>query len=371
MKIPVCYLQKLSMLTIVILSVCYTISTNAQNVSLPVKWIQPATEKDAPIWGIKNGIVVALWPATIECPNTNKDDSPRGLLRIGYNYMGATYLVNFIAIEPVVNGNMEFSEVSPSQVDGKWGKLLWASDTITNNHFSAYASTRGTITHPDSQHPETEELSFYVFMEKFLNGAHPYLKLSIRSDNADELCLQVFNEKNSDTMERCALTATMGNYERLRLLYLQKKVIDSRQLFDGYDGIDFVEKEPYSINQLMRTKKGDFIVLAESNEDFSQLASWPQQPSYLKKWNWRYRPFFKLTQYWRKEAADADSTLQVRVNGRIKYWSGESSNLNDYINIPGGAAFENFEMRENYHFGERFYFGISTKSAIELIKSFK
>ena len=342
---------------------------NAQDDSSNTKWIRPANIKDEPFWGIKNGITVSLWPASAENSKAGGDGGPRGLLRIGYNYLGTNFLINFIAVEPVVNGDMEFSEVSPSKVDGKWGKLFWAADTITQSVFSTHANTRGNITHPDKQHPETEELSFYVFMEQYIDGAHPYLKISIRSDKPNELCLQIFNEDNSTVMQRCALTATMGNYSRLRLLYLKDEIVDSRKLFAGYNDIDFTEKQPYAYNKMLQTKQGDYIVLAESNENFSQLSAWPQQPVYLKNHNWRYRPFFKLTQYWRKEKTNADSSLEVRVNGRAKYWSGGSNNVNDYMDLPGGAAFENFELRDKYHPGEKFYFGLSMKPAKELIDS--
>ena len=341
-----------------------------QEATSKVQWIRPDNERDPAIWGIRNGIMVSLWPAAIEEVKPGEGGGPRGLLRIGYEYMGVPYLINFVAVEPVVDGDMEFSEVSPSQVDGQWGKFFWASDTATESSFSAAASTRGRITHPDPQHPETEDLSLYVFMEKFSNGAHPYLRLSIRSDNPDELCIEIFNRENSAVMQRCALTATMGNYSRLRLLYLKDRVVDSRKLFEGYDDIEFAEKEAYPCSQLIRNKRGDYLAIAESNETFQELASWPQEPAYMARWSWRYRPFYKLTQYWRKEFAGSDSTLQVRVNGRVKYWTGGSEDKLKYINIPGGAAFENFEMREQYHAGQKFYLGLTRKTAKELISGF-
>ncbi len=331
-------------------------------------WIRPQSSTDVPLWGIQNGITVSLWPAAAE--PTNSDGGPRGLLRVGYNYMGTNFLINFIAIEPVVDDDMEFSEISPSATDGKWGKFMWAADSINNNHYTGNANTRGAITHPDALHPWVEELSFYLFIEQFKNGAHPYIKVSIRSNAPGELCLQIFNEDNSTNMQRCALTATMGNYSRLRFLYLKNNVvIDSRKLFADYNDIDFIEKQPYSYNEMLRTKHGDYIAVAESDEDFAQLADWPQQPVYLLKNSWRYRPFYKLTQYWRKPSQDADSSLTVRVNGRAKYWSGGSNSAADYINIPGGAAFENFELRDNYHAGEKFVFGLSMLSAKQLIDS--
>jgi hypothetical protein len=342
----------------------------AQQLTAPPQWIRPENEKSPPVWGIHNGIVVGLWPAPIESTGQNSEGGPRGLLRIGYEFKGTVYLVNFIAVEPVVDGDMEFSEVSASQVDGKLGKLFWASGSDSTGKFSPYASTRGMITHPDVNHPAVEQLCLYILMERFIDGAHPYLKLTIRSDKPGELGLQVFNYKNSAVMQRCALTATMGNYSRLRLLYLKDKVIDSRVLFRGYNDIEFAEKEPYPNNQMLKNKNGDPVVIAESNEPFNELSSWPQTDAYLTRWHWRYRPFYKLTQYWRVDAGSYDQSLQVRVNGRAKYWSGASPDKSNYIDIPGGPAFENFELRENYHNGQQFYFGLTLKSAKELIDGF-
>jgi len=355
---------------IIFVLLLFTATARPQSAAPKVDWIRPANEKSPPVWGIHNGIVVGLWPASIEQAGQNAEGGPRGLLRIGYEYKGTVYLVNFIAVEPVVDGDMEFSEISPSRVDDKLGKQFWAAPSVDTGSFSPYASTRGVISHPDKLHPETEELSLYVFTEKFLDGAQPYFKLSIRSDKPGELGIQVFNREKSAVMERCAFTATMGNYSRLRLLYLKDTVVDARKLFAGYNDIEFDEKEPYSNERMLKNTKGDLMVVAESNETFDQLASWPQEPRYLSGWHWRYRPFYKLTQYWRVDSGAYDKSLKVRVNGRAKYWSGGSDDKGKYMDIPGGPAFENFELREIYQPGEKFYFGLSLKSAKALIAGF-
>jgi hypothetical protein len=342
----------------------------AQPAAAPVPWIRPNDAKSPAVWGIHNGIVVSLWPYPVENGKLGADGGPRGLLRIGYEYEGIVYLINYIAVEPVVNGKMEFSEISPSRADGKWGKFFWASDTSVAGAFFPAALCRGKIDHPDPAHPETEELSLYVFMEQFLNGAWPYLKLSIRSDRPEELGLQIFDQPGSAVMERCVLTATMGNYSRLRRLFLKDQVVQSEKLFAGFDGIDFIEKKPYPASAMLRNKKADYVAVAETNESFAELAAWPQQAGYLARWGWRYRPFYKLTQYWRTASEAADSSLEVRVNGRAKYWSGGSADKKNYIDIPGGPAFENFELRKDYHSGQIFYFGLSRKTAKDLISDF-
>lgn len=330
-------------------------------------WIRPAEKGDPSIWGIRGGIVFGLWPYGIESGQETIGGGPRGLIRVGYEFRGQVSMINFIAVEPVVNGKMEFSEISPSKVDGKWGKLMWAGNSENSPAYHPTAITRGVISYPDPENPDVEELSVYVFMEPFLNGAHPYLRLSIRSDRPEELGLEIFSHKNSAAMDRCALTATMGNYSRLRLLYLKDRTVNAGRLYQDYDDIHFVEKESYPAGELMRDENGDLIVMATTDESFSSLSSWPQEPAYFARSNWRYRPFFTLTQYWRKEAAQADPSLRVRVNGRRYYWSGGTGDRNRYVPIPGGPSFENFELRETYYPGQKFYFGLSRKAPSELV----
>src|SRR3546814_12434860 len=85
-------------------------------------------------------------------------------------------------------------------------------------------------------------------------------------------------------MERCAVTATMGNYVRLRLLYLKDRVIDARQLYEDYNDIHFVEKEGYPVEEFLKDENGDFIVIAAGNESFAELSAWPQEPAYQARW---------------------------------------------------------------------------------------
>lgn len=168
-------------------------------------------------------------------------------------------------------------------------------------------------------------------------------------------------------MERCALTATMGNYSRLRLLQLKNETIRAAEIYKGYDGIDFADKDPYPSSRMLRNKAGDYFVTAESDESFASLANWPQEPVYLARAGWRYRPFFKLTQYWRTPVSPDSASLQVRVNGRCRYWAGGSEDPSKYVRLPGGIAFENFELRERYRAGQIFYFGFSQKSAADFV----
>src|SRR3546814_17374379 len=131
-------------------------------------------------------------------------------------------MLNFIAVEPVVNGTMEFSEISPSQVDGKWGKLMWAGDHANAPAYRPFSISRGVITHPDPTNPAIGELSLYLIMEQFLNGAHPYHPIYILSDSPEELGLDIFTHEDSSPMAPCTFTATSGNFVHLQLFRLEK-----------------------------------------------------------------------------------------------------------------------------------------------------
>jgi hypothetical protein len=331
------------------------------------KWIRPEAAADKQMWGIHEGIVFSLWPNGVETGDKGTG-GPRGLLRVGYEHNGKIYLINYIAIEPIVDGKIEFSEISPSNTDGKWGKLIWPGDSQTDDAYNPTNVTRGIVSHPDPNKPQTEQLTLFLFMEQYMDKAAPFLKISIRSDKPEEICFEINNKASSAHMDRCALTATMGNYSRLRQLHLNKEVIDSRKLYSGYDGIDFIEKEAYPVTQMLKLKDGSPIALATQNESMAELSTWPADSAYLTKRGWRYRPDFKLTQYWRKEGSTYDPSLQVRVNGRAKYWAVASRDPKQYVNLPGGAAFENFELREKYYPGQKFIYGLSRKPVDEILK---
>jgi Neuraminidase (sialidase) len=274
-----------------------------------------------------------------------------------------------------VGGNTPVGELNESQiVELKNGDLLLIGRTLTAGNGVSQAAVISTDGGRNWSSPIQYVngltgkacdigLTRYAFKPDV-----PYLRLSIRSDRPEELGIEIFRQEGSAPMERCAITATMGNYARLRKIYLKDEVITSTTLYAGYDDVHFAEKESYPYTRFVKDKNGDFIIAAETNESFAELAGWPQEPAYLNRINWRYRPAYKLTQYWRKESSHFDTSLSLRVNGRVYYWSGGSRNKSHYIRIPGGAAFENFELREKFHQGQRFYFGITRKSYAELLK---
>jgi hypothetical protein len=312
-------------------------------------WIQPQAPGDPLIWGRKDGIVFGL-------PSPGGLHGPRGLIRVGVisPTTGKPELLNFIAVEPVVLGpgsrssRMAFSELEPSRLDpGEHGKRLWVD-------LSSYDKAKlpaGTLErfpgHRDD--PAIERLSVQIDVERFsANGAHVHLIASIDSDHPDELKLSVYQDNDSPAIEELALTATMGNFERLRRLWLHHCVVDSREVMGAYTGDAFDDPPNYPFNDMLRTGDGDAIVFATTNEE--NPSSFPG----THKGNWHY-PLPKLTQYWRIAAHEIQPDLRVRVNGRRVYWASHDV-------VPGGIAYENFDVRQRYVPGQTFIFGITGKS---------
>lgn len=310
------------------------------------QWIQPLKPDDPLIWGRKDGIVFGL-------PSKGGLPGPRGLIRVGVisAKTGRPELLNYIAIEPVVLGpgtrfsRMAFSELEPSRMDsGLRGKRLWV-DPGTSASSDSY---RGKLSTSSNQDHPIERLSVQIDVERFTaNNAHVYLVASIDSDHPNELRLAVHQYNNSAALEELTVTATMGNYERLRQLWLKDRVVNSHDLYGTYTGDAFIEHENYPLDEMLQTADGDAIALCTSDE------ATPSQVPVAGAEHWRYR-LPKLTQYWRVPAHDLQPDLRIRVNGRRVYWASHDP-------LPGGVAFENFEVRQRYVAGQVFIFGVTGK----------
>ncbi len=303
-------------------------------------WIRAGQTTNSPVWGLEGGLKFALHPGGF----TEGDGGPRGLIRLGYPTLtnGGYDLINFIAVEPVVGGRKGFSELEKSSFDKENGKLFWTGDAgqpaVTAPHLDA-----GVITGVASG---VEELSVTVLVEKFDNGAHVRLRLSQRSDRPDELRLVVDGEPDSAPIETCILTATMGNKSRTRLLFLADGPVSSLQLYPEYRDIHFAKHSIFEIDRLSRAANGDVLVAIANDEPDPAGVQPFGRPHF-----WDYRGA-KVTQYWRKPAAEVRPELVCAVNARFTYWMGRQP-------IPGGISFENFELREPFETGRTFVFGIT------------
>ena len=246
---------------------------------------------------------------------------------------------------------MAFSELEPSLLDpGEHGKRLSVDLDSGAGPDDWFAGNLQKFSTPDGV---VERLSVQIDVERFsANGAHVYLVASIESDHPYELRLAVYQYNDSPAIEELTLTATMGNYERLRQLWLKDRVVSSLELYAGYEGDDFAEHGTYPLSEMLRDVDGNAMVLATSNE-----AS-PGDAASTAAVHWHYAIGRRLTQYWRVPADDIEPNLRVRVNGRRVYWQSHDA-------LPGGIAFENFEVRQRYRPGQVFVFGVTPKEPWE------
>jgi hypothetical protein len=290
-----------------------------------------------PVWGIKGGIAVGLWPAI---------GGPRGLIRVYTPYLdqGRRRVMNFIAIEPVVRGSRGFSELEASTIDHVQGKAMWTVDMLEDDPKPRlpWQPARGVIREAGGK----KMLSFYVHIEPFANGARPIVEVQLRADRPHEIAFRVYSARGGAPMQACVLTATMGNYARLRRLWLKDRVADVHRLyrsapFDAKDG--FADPRQWGVDELL-VVDGEAVVAARPDEPDPVHATYDKgvDPS------WHYVGK-TATQYWR---APARRNLVARVNARKTYWASHAA-------IPGGVAFENFELEAPFRPGQWFVFGIT------------
>jgi hypothetical protein len=313
-------------------------------------WIRPANPQDTLVWGRTDGIVFGL-------PSTGGMRGPRGLIRVGVPLPGGQpELVNFIAIEPVVTGytsrfsRMGFSELDMSQLDpGQRGKRLWVEGATQGvlESIPRPPSILELLGRPPQKQAPLERLSVHVEVERFaVNKTHVYVILSMLSDQPDELRISVFAHDDSPPVEELTVTATMGNYERLRRLWLKNQVVVSTDTAVGID--EFRDLANFPPDEMLRYGEGDALVLCTTNELEPGAVPVAEAPQ------WTYKPP-KLTQYWRVPAHDIQPDLRTKVNVRRTYWASR-------VALPGGTAFENFEVRQRYVPGQTFVFGLTPKS---------
>ena len=310
------------------------------------EWVRAGLNTNQPVWGLRGGLQFAIPPGGF----TWGDGGPRGLIRIGYPTLPENRydLINFIAIEPVVNQHRGFSELETSTLDGKQGKRIWVDPSTAGTNASFFP---GRIASP---RPGVEELTVPLSVEKFANGAHVRLALSQRSDVPDELRLTVQAEPDSARMDVCILTATMGNKARTRLLWLNNGVVSSLKLYRDYRGSDFAAPQSFPLTRLPRAANGDVLVAITNDEDNPA-----GNTNDLSRF-WRYRGA-KVTQYWRQPEAGISESLRCVVNGRYQYWMSTTP-------VPGGVAFENFEFQQSFRDGQVLVFGVTRRPPAELSK---
>lgn len=312
-------------------------------------WVQPAQGEPAqPVWGHVGGIRVGLSPMP----------GPRGLLRIYTPYLGhkAGEVMNFIAFEPIVKGDDKrgFSELEMSSLDGKRGKRFWsANDSLSVAPVPENLPAAGMVEKIEG----TEVLTVFVFSEQFENGASIYARLRFYKNKPYEVEITTYAAAGSGALDYFIVTATMGNYARLRTLFLRSGTASSARLWPDYTGDAFTPHAHFPVRDLIINKKrGAYFIAAPDEKN-------PAKAVYAKDTRDHWKYYGKTaTQYW--YTRNGDERLEGLVNGRYTYWASRSP-------IPGGIAFENFEFKTPFKQGTAFIFGISPLSPGAFVKTLK
>lgn len=293
-----------------------------------VGWVRPH-RGGPPVWGHADGLQIGLHPLP----------GPRGLIRIYAPYLDHPpgRMINYLAIEPIPSGSSErgYSELERSGLDGHAGLLLWST---------------GDPADPvpaDEPHPGeagVDRLEVAIAAEPFANGAHVYLRVSFDRSDPYALTVAAFAQPDSVPLDYCILSATMGNWARLRRLELADRTVAAGDLWPDHRGDGFAAHASFALSELRRDEAGAAIVAATSDEP--DPATVDCAPGTAEHWRYVGRP---AIQEWR--AIDPAADLRVQVNGRYTYWASDSP-------IPGGTAFENVEIVERFRPGRGLTFRV-------------
>lgn len=325
---------------------------NQKSLAPPVvgeQWVQPAQGKPAqPVWGHKNGIRIGLSPLP----------GPRGLIRIYTPYLDHKEgrVTNFIALEPILKDsiNRSFSELEMSKLDNKRGKRFWtANDSTTLKPAMEDRPASGIIENTTNG----QRLTLFIFSEEFESGAKVYVRVRFYSEKPYEIELSTFRAPGSMDVGYFIVTATMGNFARLRNLYIEPVTLSSHQLWPDYSGDAFTDHAHFPAGKFVRDKNGRGYFIAAPDEEDPANASYEQSTAN----HWKYYGK-KATQYW--YCKDQDEDLEGLVNGRYTYWASRSP-------IPGGIAFENFELKAPFKEGKTYVFGITPLKPEDFIRELK
>jgi hypothetical protein len=304
------------------------------------RWIMPRNAQDPLVWGIRDGIVVGLYPARLSY--ANEEGGPRGLLRIGYESEGVARFVNFIVITPVRerNGNLEAwgSELTNSPSDNRRGIRFFAYPTDFLDHSRKYPS-------PPARHlvarisgkGNNEALSFGVLTEVFPNGAQCFLVLTIDGARRTEVKFETYLLQGESDTQGVMISSTWGNLARLRNAYLKGGVENAKDIYPHFHGTGFAAMRFWKTDHLGRDYAGDLIFAAGPDEE----RPWETKP---------YPHPAKLLQYFRKTKESWADDLRAMVNGRLYYWK-------TLRKVPGGVTFENMAIVEQFEQGQSVSFG--------------
>ena len=345
-------LQRLNFIVVFLFCVQVVAAQNWEKMAAPIegkKWVQPVQGQPAqPVWGHHSGMRIGLSPLP----------GPRGLIRIYTPYLDHkdNRIMNFLAMEPTISGGTRrgLSELEMSSLDSKRGKRFWsANDSLqTSPQDEAYPAS-GIV----RQIAGVETLTLFIFCETFESGAQVYVRLRFYEDRPYEVEIKTYAQPDSEPLDNFVVTATMGNFARLRTLYLGDKTTGSRQLWPDYKGDAFTDHVHFPVREFVSGNQGKMFFIAAPDEADPSAASYA--PATVTHWKYYGK---KAVQYW--EVSKNENDVQGLVNGRYTYWASKAP-------IPGGISFENFELKAPFRQGRTLIFGLSPLSPEAFIKKIK
>jgi len=314
----------------------------------PSRWLQPSPENGHKLrWGFKDGLSIGLTPNRI-----------RGLISIYTPYAGQRpdNNINFFAIEPIPKGETRrgFSELEQSQLDDKKGKRIWTSNDDSDSAREPRETEKPATGIVQIENDE-ETLTVFFFVEPFRNQAKVYVKAKFYAGKPHEVEITTYARRDSRELANCIVTATMGNYARLRKLHLKNGIKTASEFWPDYKEHAFAPHKIIARDRMLTDKNGHPYFIATPDEKNPEAA--PHADDTGRRWRYVGKP---AVQYW--YCKDPDDTLQGLVNGRVVYWASQTP-------IPGGISFENFELKKQFRNGDRFVFGITPLSVEDFVKA--
>lgn len=305
------------------------------------QWIMPDSDEDMPVWGIKKGIVLGIYPSRLSFGDIS--GGPRGLFRVGFESNGTLRFVNFMAVHPVNESKGKFvsagSELEKSPSDNRRGIRFYPYPVDYLQNPKRYHSTPSIDLAAEILKEDGRQiLQWGIKTEAFENGVEAFFVFRIDEHRFNEIQIESYILKGEKKVKYLVLSATFGNITRLRNLYLKDEIVFAPELYKGKYGKGFAPRKFFDLEHWPVDSEGDSLFIAGPDE---------YQP-------WKVKPYphkQKLLQYFRKEKGATVSDIRGLVNGREKYWHSIKT-------IPGGVAFENFAIVERFYQGQRFSFGI-------------
>ncbi|SDE11146.1 hypothetical protein [Auraticoccus monumenti] len=282
----------------------------------PHEWVRPGPD-GSPLWGHRDGMRVGLPPLL----------GPRGLLRVYTPYLGhdPDRMVNYVAIEPRPRRSVRrgYSELERSRLDDEPGLRLWTGEPGPGHDPGVVEVVAGV-----------ECLTVLVHCERFAGGAEVDVRVRFRADRPHEVELAAVTRPGSVPLRHCVLSATMGNFARLRTLRLLDGPVRAGELWPRHRSSRFTRRARFGLHRLPRDVEGAAVVTVLGDEPAPEQAAYAADVA--PHWHWYGR---RAEQSW--VVPDPSRHLVAAVNGRVVYWASRSP-------IPGGIAFENVEVIEPY-----------------------